>query len=241
MAMKMGHSFPKEFGFTGSSGAAPVKGYMRGGAVKRDPSTQVRDMGRGENAARMPKSPSEKGEFARGGHHKMAGGGKHWIAGATKNKGALHRALGVPEGKKIPAAKMRRAEHAKSGKVRKEAALAETLKGMHHKRGGMKKFAVGGVVSAGEYAVPKAPSPMYKYARGGRVATAGPKSPTQMSGYPKVASRYSVPPTRFEKYARGGMKMDSPVRPIPKANDSNEKWADYKRGGMKHKRGGGRC
>lgn len=53
---------------------------------------------------------------------------KNWIAGATKNKGALHRALGVPEGKKIPAAKL--AQGAKmGGKVAKEVSLAKTLKG----------------------------------------------------------------------------------------------------------------
>ena len=27
---------------------------------------------------------------------------KNWIAGAVKNKGGLHRSLGIPEGKKIP-------------------------------------------------------------------------------------------------------------------------------------------
>ncbi len=53
-----------------------------------------------------------------------------WIAKATKNKGGLHRALGVPEGEKIPAKKMVKAEHSKSPKVRKEANLAETLKKM---------------------------------------------------------------------------------------------------------------
>lgn len=53
---------------------------------------------------------------------------KNWIAGATKNKGALHKALGVPEGKKIPDSKIKAAEK-KSGKVAKEARLAETLKG----------------------------------------------------------------------------------------------------------------
>ena len=53
---------------------------------------------------------------------------KNWIAGATKNKGALHRALGVPEGKKIPDSKIKAAEK-KGGKVGKEARLAETLKG----------------------------------------------------------------------------------------------------------------
>jgi hypothetical protein len=52
---------------------------------------------------------------------------KNWIAGATKNKGALHKNLGVPQGEKIPAAKLKAAA-AKGGKVGKEARLAETLK-----------------------------------------------------------------------------------------------------------------
>ncbi len=59
---------------------------------------------------------------------------KNWIAGATKNKGALHRNLGVPEGQKIPAAKLASAANSSSPTIRKEAALAKTLKGMH--RGG---------------------------------------------------------------------------------------------------------
>jgi len=52
---------------------------------------------------------------------------KNWIAGATKNKGALHRNLGVPEGQKIPAGKMAAAAK-QPGKVGKEARLAQTLK-----------------------------------------------------------------------------------------------------------------
>jgi hypothetical protein len=226
-------SFPSHMGFTGSAGAAPVRGYMRGGAVKSEP----------------------KGEFKKGG----------WIAGATKNKGALHRALPVPEGKKIPAAKLEKAEHSKNPTMRKRAALAETLKGMHHKKGGkvakhaagglatkaeyevprepmekyarggkVAKYAVGGVVSKAEYEVPRTASPIYKYAKGGRVATAGPKSPTKMDGYPKVAGKYVVPPTEFKNYARGGMAKGD-------GNDSNGKWADYKKGGMKRRASGGRC
>ena len=54
---------------------------------------------------------------------------KNWIAGATKNKGALHKNLGVPEGKKIPAGKLAAAAK-KPGVVGKEARLAETLKGL---------------------------------------------------------------------------------------------------------------
>ena len=51
---------------------------------------------------------------------------KNWIAGATKNKGALHRALGVPEGKTIPKSKVAAAAKA-PGKLGKEARLAQTL------------------------------------------------------------------------------------------------------------------
>ena len=58
---------------------------------------------------------------------------KMWIADATKNKGGLHRALHVPEGKKIPEKKMAKAANSKSGKVRKEVALAKTLGKMRKK------------------------------------------------------------------------------------------------------------
>jgi hypothetical protein len=51
---------------------------------------------------------------------------KNWIAGATKNKGALHRALGVPEGTRIPAKKVAAAAQ-KGGTLGKQARLAETL------------------------------------------------------------------------------------------------------------------
>lgn len=59
---------------------------------------------------------------------RFAGGG--WIAGATKNKGGLHRSLGVPEGQTIPAGKVEAATHSSNPRVRKQANLAETLKGL---------------------------------------------------------------------------------------------------------------
>ena len=59
----------------------------------------------------------------------------NWIAGAVgKHKGALHRALHVPEGQKIPASKIAKAASA-GGKLGKQARLAETLKGLHKKHG----------------------------------------------------------------------------------------------------------
>lgn len=58
---------------------------------------------------------------------------KQWIKGAIKHPGALHKSLHVPEGKKIPASKLKKAEHSKDPKTRKRAILAETLKKMHRK------------------------------------------------------------------------------------------------------------
>ena len=48
-------------------------------------------------------------------------------------KGALHKSLGVKAGKKIPEAKLEKAEHSKNPKTRKRAVLAETLKHMRKK------------------------------------------------------------------------------------------------------------
>lgn len=60
---------------------------------------------------------------------------KNWIQGAIKHPGALHKALHVKEGEKIPESKLKAAEHSKNPKTRKRAQLAETLKKMHHKGG----------------------------------------------------------------------------------------------------------
>lgn len=52
-----------------------------------------------------------------------------WIQKAIKKPGALHKQLGVPEGKKIPAGKLAAAAK-KPGKLGQRARLAETLKKM---------------------------------------------------------------------------------------------------------------
>ena len=48
-------------------------------------------------------------------------------------KGDLHEKLHVPEGKKIPAKKLLKAEHSKNPTLRKEADLAKTLKSFKKK------------------------------------------------------------------------------------------------------------
>lgn len=55
---------------------------------------------------------------------------KDWISGAIKRPGALHRELGVPQGDKIPAKKLVKAEHSDNPTLRRRALLAKTLKGM---------------------------------------------------------------------------------------------------------------
>jgi hypothetical protein len=52
---------------------------------------------------------------------------KKWIQDAVKHPGALHRELGVPADKKIPAKKLKAAEK-EGGKIAQQARLAETLK-----------------------------------------------------------------------------------------------------------------
>lgn len=59
---------------------------------------------------------------------------KHWMASVAKNmnKGGLHRALGVPEGKTIPAKKMAQAAKSKSPKVRKMVGLDKAFASARH-------------------------------------------------------------------------------------------------------------
>lgn len=56
---------------------------------------------------------------------------KKFIQKAIKHPGALRKTLHVKEGEKIPASKLKKAEHSKNPTTRKRAFLAETLKKMH--------------------------------------------------------------------------------------------------------------
>jgi len=56
-----------------------------------------------------------------------------WIKKAIKHPGKLHRELGVPQGEKIPAKKLKKAEHSKSPTIRREANLAKTLSKLRRK------------------------------------------------------------------------------------------------------------
>ena len=58
---------------------------------------------------------------------------KKWIAEAIRHAGSLRRALKVKKGEKIPASKLKKAEHSKNPVMAKRARLAETLKRFRHK------------------------------------------------------------------------------------------------------------
>ncbi len=60
----------------------------------------------------------------------------NWIAGAVpaSHKGMLHRALHVPEGEKIPAAKLEAARHSKNAHVRHMASFAHNIRHLLHSR-----------------------------------------------------------------------------------------------------------
>lgn len=57
-------------------------------------------------------------------------GKKNWIKDAVKKPGALHKEMGVPKGKKIPAKALAKAAK-KGGKLGQRARMAETLKKLH--------------------------------------------------------------------------------------------------------------
>ena len=51
---------------------------------------------------------------------------------AHLNKGGLHRALGVPEGKDIPADKLAKAKNSTNPHIAKMAQFAHTMEGWKH-------------------------------------------------------------------------------------------------------------
>lgn len=144
------HTFHAKHGFTGSTGKVRnVRSYAQ--AVPQMPEAAPPDMAPPQGPPMpmpgppMPGSPPpDMGPpqgLKRGGAVNSCGGkmGKAkggWIQGAIKHPGALHKALGVPQGTKIPAKKLAKAEHSSDPLMRKRAQLAENLKGLHKASGG---------------------------------------------------------------------------------------------------------
>ena len=61
-----------------------------------------------------------------------------WIQKAIKRPGALHKAAGVPKGKKIPASKLnaleKKAEKTGNTRLKRQVNLAKTLKKINRRR-----------------------------------------------------------------------------------------------------------
>ena len=81
------------------------------------------NMVRDDTPMNSPRTPRAKG-----------GSTGNWIKGAIKNPGGLHKSLGIPAGKKIPAVKIMKAEHSRIPTIRKQANLAHTLSGLRRGR-----------------------------------------------------------------------------------------------------------
>ena len=81
-------------------------------------------------APKPPIAPSAPSPMSTG---RKGHGVGNFIQGAIKHPGALHSELGVPQGQKIPAAKLNAAAHSSNPTERKRANLAKTLKKLNHK------------------------------------------------------------------------------------------------------------
>lgn len=60
----------------------------------------------------------------------MATKPKKWIQAMHMKKGALHKEMGIPEGKKIPEKKLNKAAKSSNPLLAKRANTAKTLRGM---------------------------------------------------------------------------------------------------------------
>lgn len=76
----------------------------------------------------MPARPMMPARPPMGAMPTMKKGGANWIKGAIKKPGALHKALHVPKGEKIPDEKLEKAMNSSNPKMAKRARLAKTLK-----------------------------------------------------------------------------------------------------------------
>lgn len=120
-----------------------TRAYANGGAVKKFEGS-AKDTAQDKKLAKnhgmtMKEWEASKMDVKHDKQQSMKGmkdGGK-WIQKAVgANPGGLHRSLGVPQGEKIPAKKLAKATHSSNPKVRKQAVLAKTLKGLHKATGG---------------------------------------------------------------------------------------------------------
>jgi hypothetical protein len=202
-------------------GTKHVGGFARGGhADEREDRALVDRMVKpsartGKTRGGMSVSDGElEGTRPTGGRLAKAKGGKSdplWIEHAGMKKGALHKALHVPEGKKIPEKKLAKAGHSKNPHMEHMAQAAENMKGLHRKTGGRAgkgKTNINILISAGkgEQQQPMPPMPMRP-----PVVPAPPMVPPPMAGAPPMPppGGMPMPPGAPMMRRRGGRAYDA--------------------------------
>lgn len=142
-----------------------------GGRAKRDNggAMPVDDRYERELQQEMANQATAAGDKGMGRKRGGKADGDKWIHGAVKHKGSLHKALHVPEGKKIPEKKIDKAAKSDNPKLAKKANLAKTLEKMPRADGGKTEKGMKPVGPIFKSIVDKIPEPpKEKRARGGR-------------------------------------------------------------------------
>ena len=136
MAKKVGMQYVKEFefpseqGFTGSAGKDPVKGYMRGGHVKKDPVKAA------AQKHRAPGPGAAHGGYAQSDHTKGKGRSKRGMPGTVKGHGgSVHDKL-RSEGEKMGYAYGGRVKNTSAEFVQKKKPMASMDTGVQPARKG---------------------------------------------------------------------------------------------------------
>jgi hypothetical protein len=176
----------------GTQGAEPQR-FAKGGEVHSDEaqdkalfSKMLAKEEKGE-----PEGKACGGRMAKGGRPKM---------NLHLKEGALHKQMGVPEGKKIPAGRLESASNSSNPLTRKRAQFAINAKKWKHKDGGSikahaKSPAEATDGSAAETGVMKGPSnPMQKYAKGGKAEPKAEAKPRNKVARNPVPPALNAPP-----------------------------------------------
>lgn len=225
----MAVKYVKEFTFPKSPPRPTIPGYARGGHV----STPDRYASGGSTTPDRYKD------------------GGHWIKGAIKHPGALHKELGIAQGKKIPAKTLAKAA-GKGGKLGQRARLAETLKGMRHAEGGSStpdRYASGGHAKG---CTCKMCSGGMAHKEGGSIGTAdglvkmGRKSAWNPDDASSPGSPKRTPPGQKEtNQAASRSAFAHEGRGTPPATQQTGDvermagYSDFRKGGRVHKKAGG--
>lgn len=191
-------------------GRSPLRpGYAAGGA-KKEKHFHVHN--HYHNGKKMPgKSKLKKMEMmATGGTiDRVKGGGKIHIK--EKNKGKLHKELGIAKGEKIPLSKIKHAEHSSNPAERKRAQFADNARKFHHANGGHIIPEARDPDGYGDYATGGTINELS--AGGGLYATGGTINELGVGGMPMRPVQAGGPPQGALAAMQGRARPPMPMRP----------------------------